>query len=391
MRLKIRHWAAALCLGATLGIGAAIAAAAPAAADDGSPSARNTKTVGAKAVSAAAKPAPGRRMAGRNGSSPRVAVSSGASPTLSVRPVALSPFTLSSRNTGAAELSGITYAGGTTFYSVGDNGATSIWQLYTSLATPPGGIRSGFVASGISAPALGGDSEGIALTPSGTGVWVSDEIASTITEFSLSDGSVTGSVAVPAIYRPANVQGNFGLESLTYSAGSLWTGNEEALRSDGPLSTTTAGSWVRIQKFAGPAFTPSIQYAYRTDPIAELSPFTDAERSGLVDMVALPDGRLLSLERELGGFLPVFRSRIYLVDLTGATDVSDIPSLTDGGFTAITKSLLWQGYFAFVNFEGMALGPQRSDGSYSLLMVSDDGGGLLGQRQTLLTLDLRTA
>lgn len=368
-------------LAAALGAGAAIACAAPASADD----VRHTKTIAAKPVSAAAKPASSRR------SSPRAAVASGAAPTLSVRPVALSPFTLSSGRTGAAELSGITYAGGTTYYSVGDNGATSIWQLYTALATPPGGIRSGAVASGISAPGLGRDSEGIALTPSGAGVWISDEIDSTITEFSLADGSVTGAVAVPAVYRPANVQGNFGLESLTYGAGALWTGNEEALRSDGSLATTTAGSWVRLQQFTGPGFTPSTQYAYRTDPIQELSPFTDAERSGLVDMVALPDGQVLSLERELGGFLPVFRSRIYLIGFDGATDISGVASLTDGGFTPVTKSLLWQGYFAFVNFEGMTLGPQQPDGSYSLLMVSDDGSGLLGQRQTLLTLNLRIA
>ena len=384
MRPKIGLWAAALGVGATLGLGAALAAAAPAAADDGSVSARHTKPAAGKAVSS-------RRSAAKTGFAPRAAVTSGASPTVSVRPVALSPFSLSSNGTGAAELSGIAYAGGTTYYSVGDNGAASIWQLYTSLATPPGGIRSGFVATGISAPALGRDSEGIALTPSGAGAWVSDEIASTITEFSLSDGSMIGSVAVPAIYRPANVQGNFGLESLSYAAGALWTANEEALRSDGSLSDTATGSWVRIQKFAGAGFTPSTQYAYRTDPIAELSPFTDAERSGLVDLVALPDGQVLSLERELGGFLPVFRSRVYLIDFTGATDVSAVPSLADGGFTALGKTLLWQGYFAFANFEGVALGPQQSDGSYSLLLVSDDGSGALGQRQTLLTLNLRTA
>ncbi len=389
MRPGIGVWAATLGAGTALGIGAAIATAAPASADDVPASARTAKPAAAKTVSAQAKTTGPRRNTARTGSLPRAAVSSGASPAPAIPTVALSQFSLSSGSTGAAELSGLTYAGGTTYYSVGDNGADSIWQLYTSLATPPGGIRSGLVASGISAPALGADSEGIALTPSGTSAWVSDEIASTITEFSLVDGSRVGSVAVPAIYRPTNVQGNFGLESLSYAAGALWTGNEEALRSDGSLSTTAAGSWVRIQKFTGPGFTPSIQYAYRTDPIAEMSPLTDAERSGLVDMVALPDGHVLSLERELGGFLPVFRSRIYLVDFTGATDIADVPSLSEGGFTPVSKTLLWQGYFAFTNFEGMALGPQQSDGSYSLLMVSDDGGGILGQRQTLLTLNLR--
>lgn len=367
MNLDARLWVAA----AALGIGAAIAAAAPASAEVTDGPATRAKVSAAKAVSSHHRTA-----------------RSGASPALSVRPAALSPFSLSSRGTGAAELSGITYGGGTTYYSVGDNGAKSIWGLYTSLASPPAGIRSGFVSSGITAPALGRDSEGIALTPSGNSVWVSDEIDSTITEFSLTDGSKIGSVAVPAIYRPANVQGNFGLESLAYGAGALWTGNEEALRSDGSLSSTTAGSWVRVQKFTGSDFAPATQYAYRTDPISALSPFTDAERSGLVDVVALPNGQVLSLERELGGFLPIFRSRLYAIDFTDATDVSSVPSLTDGGFTAVTKTLLWQGYFALTNFEGITLGPLRPDGSYSLLLVSDDGSGILGQRQTLLTLGL---
>lgn len=366
MNIDARIWMAAV----ALGFGAAIAAAAPASAD-------NTTS-----------PAPHRPVA-RHDSRPRAAVQTSSAAGLSVRSTALSPYALSSGSTGAAELSGLTYAGGTTYYAVGDNGADSIWQTYTSLTPSLGGIRTGYVATGVRAPALGTDSEGIALTPSGSGVWVSDEVASTISEFSLSDGSKVGAVAVPAIYRPANVQGNFGLESLTYGANTLWTGNEEALRTDGALSSTTAGSWVRIQKFTGPDLTPVEQYAYRTDPIAELSPFTDAERSGLVDLVALPDGRVLSLERELGGFLPVFRSRIYLIDFAGATDVSTWASLADGGFTATGKTLLWQGYFAFLNFEGIALGPQLSDGSYSLLMVSDDGSGILGQRQGLLSLSLR--
>ena len=360
---------------AVLGFGAAILAAAPASADR-SDGARATATGEHHPVA-------------RRDSRPRARVQTGSATGLSVKPVALSPYAFSSGTTGAAELSGLTYAGGTTYYAVGDNGAKSIWQTYTSLTPALGGIRTGYVAAGITAPALGTDSEGIALTPSGAGVWVADEVASTISEFSLSDGSKVGTVAVPAVYRPANVQGNFGLESLTYGAGALWTGNEEALRTDGALSTTTAGSWVRIQKFTGPDLAPDGQYAYRTDPIAELSPFTDAERSGLVDMVALPDGRVLGLERELGGFLPVFRSRIYLIDFTGATDVSAWPSLADGGFTATGKTLVWQGYFAFLNFEGVTLGPQLSDGSYSLLMVSDDGSGILGQRQGLLSLTLR--
>jgi hypothetical protein len=299
-------------------------------------------------------------------------------------------FSLSSGSTGAAELSGITYAGGTSYYAVGDNGAKSIWQLSIAINSTNGRITSGSVTGAISAPGMGGDSEGIALRPGGNSVWISDEVDSTITEFSLSTGSNAGSVTVPTIYKPSNVQNNMGLESLSYGAGKLWTANEEALVPDGSLSTTSAGSWVRLQQFGGANFSALGQWAYRTDSISAMSPFTTAERSGLVDLLALPTGGVLALERELGGsFVPDFRSRIYELDFTGSTDVTSFSSLNAGGFTSVGKTLLWQGDFASTNFEGMTLGPELDNGAFSLLLISDNGSGASGQRQDLYSFTLQ--
>lgn len=379
-----QHRAAYLgALALALGLGAAIAAQAPRASADTSPSdsARSTSTASAQVsrpARTAARPVPRGSVAPVTGE-----------PALTITRSGQSPLVLRSGSTGATELSGITYAGGTNYYAVGDDGAPTIWQVYTSLDSRSGRVRSTLVTGGFSAPELGSDSEGIALGPSGNRVWVSDEVASTINEFSLDTGQKTGSVAVPNIYRPANVQNNMGLESLTYGAGRLWTANEEALRSDGALSTTAAGSWVRIQEFDGPDLTARRQYAYRTDPISRLSPFVSVERSGLVDLLALPNGQILALERELGGYLPRFRTRIYLVDFTGASDVAELSSLASGsGFTAVGKTLLWQGDTGFSNFEGITLGPRLSDGSYALLLVSDDGIGAMAQRQDSFSLIL---
>ena len=41
------------------------------------------------------------------------------------------------------------------------------------------------------------------------------------------------------------------------------------------------------------------------------------------------------------------------------------------------------------DFEGITLGPRLSDGSYSVLLVSDDGAGESRQRQDLYSLVLR--
>jgi hypothetical protein len=283
---------------------------------------------------------------------------------------------LSSGATAAAELSGITHAGGTIYQAVGDNGAATIWTLSIGLDPATGWINSAGVTGGIAAPGLGVDSEGIAYRAASGTVFVSDEVASTIREFSLTTGGLVGSVAVPAIYAPSNVQSNMGLESLAFGPGGLWTANEEALVPDGPLSTTTAGSWVRIQQF-DESLAAVGQWGYRTDPITALNPFISAERSGLVDILPWSGTELLVLERELGGaVVPQFRSRLYLVDTTTGSDVSALAAIDAGGFTPLAKTLLWERSFASSNFEGMTFGPALDDGSRSLLLISDDGGGL---------------
>lgn len=283
---------------------------------------------------------------------------------------------LSSGATLAAELSGITWAGGTTYHAVGDNGAKAIWRLSITLDPATGRITGApSVTGALAAAGLGSDSEGIAYRSTTGSVFVADEVASTITEFSLADGGTRGSVSVPAIYAPANVKSNMGLESLAWGPGGLWTANEEALAPDGPLATTAAGSWVRIQRF-DQSLAPAGQWGYRTDPISADSPFTTLERSGVVDILPWTATELLVLERELGGaFLPTFRSRLYFVDTTTAGDTSTLPTIGSGGFTPLGKSLLWEGVFGLSNFEGMTFGPRLADGSRSLLLISDNGGG----------------
>lgn len=282
---------------------------------------------------------------------------------------------LSSGSTAAGELSGITWTGGTDYLAVGDNGAQSLWRLSVALDSSTGRITSAAVTGGIAA-ALGSDSEGIAYRAATDSVFVADEVASSITQFAATSGTALGGVAVPAIYAAANVQSNMGLEALAYGPGGLWTANEEALGPDGSLATTSAGTWVRIQRFDA-ALAAAGQWAYRTDPISALSSFTTAERSGVVDVLPWTASTLLVLEREFGGsVIPDFRSRLYGVDVTNASDVSAVASLAGGGFTPLAKTLLWEGAFGTSNFEGMTFGPTLADGGASLLLVSDNGGGI---------------
>ena len=280
-----------------------------------------------------------------------------------------------------AGLSGLCYAGGTQFYAVDDSGG--VMQPATISVSPASGAIT--AASFASALTLGGaDLEGIAYNPARNSVLVSDETGATIKEYTLT-GTLRSSVNVPTVL--TSYRSNFSLESLTVRGDGLemWTCNEEALYNagtgvnDGPLSTPSAGSVVRLQRFSrsnvNGVWAASGQWAYLTEPYGKDSSLTEAERSGVSDLCVLPDGTLLVLERTLGYatfFVPTFENRIYKVDFTGATDTSAITSLAGATYTRVTKTKLWSNNFSVsYNFEGLCLGPRLDGEATSLLMIAD--------------------
>jgi hypothetical protein len=105
----------------------------------------------------------------------------------------------------------------------------------------------------------------------------------------------------------------------------------------------------------------------------------------VVELVHLPVSGVLVLERSFaaGGF----RTRIYSVDVAGATETSAIASFEETTVTPVTKTLLYEAAGLLENFEGLALGPQLANGDFSLLLVSDDGG-LFGRSVRALRLRL---
>lgn len=290
----------------------------------------------------------------------------GALPKLEVAGVG--GMTLPAGEAGATQLSGLSHIDGDAWLAVSDT-TGEIFRLTIQLDPVTGAITSAGVTSGLELEDAK-DLEGVAYDPSTQTAWVSDESGPAIRRHDLTTGAIVQTLTMPTVFE--NVRPNLSLESLSRNptSGDLWTANEEALSVDGPVSSEEAGSVVRLQKF-DPSGAPAGQWAYVTEPIRAVS--STVERSGVSDLVALPDGRLLVLERELATALPAFMSRLYLVDFEGATDISTLDGLTDETYTPVTKSLLWSSGFIADNFEGIGLGPKLNDGSYSLLLVSDDG------------------
>jgi hypothetical protein len=251
-------------------------------------------------------------------------------------------------------------------------------------------------------------------------------------------------IRLPEAFR--HCRPNLALEALALSADGriLWTANEGPLPEDGPEPTTKHGARIRLYGLPVCSFLPVPGFAsskqappaeqaepafrfYELDPATGTSlPHLPAPFNGLAELCALPDGRLLALERSYG-----FRTRgdsdprgsliaisIYLVDPLhaepagggsgeaqpppveshaefaesteleshaesaepaepgGASSPSEpLPSDARTAAAArppvLAKTLIWRGLTGRSNYEGMTLGPELADGSRVLLLVAD--------------------
>ncbi|MEX2316936.1 MAG: esterase-like activity of phytase family protein [Pirellulales bacterium] len=286
--------------------------------------------------------------------------------------------------TGIQEFSGVTYLGPADgglerFAAIQDDG--NLIVVFDVSVAADGALKSA-TAVGKRSIAPAADYEGIVFTGATRNtVFVSEESTPGVHEHSLVTGRRLQTVAVADIY--SSRRSNKGFEALARSAsgGVMWTVNEEALRSDGPIATQDASTVVRLQRIAdsGTGTTAGPQYAYRVEPIHAGG---IGAASGVTELVMLPDDTLLSLERSSIAGMPLFRSSIFAIDFDGATDISGAEfadGLVGKGYTPVRKKQLWSGQIGGAagqgaNFEGLTVGPRLANGNWLLLGVIDNGG-----------------
>lgn len=243
----------------------------------------------------------------------------------------------------------------------------------------------------------GKDREGLALEPATESVWIANEWTGadvhhpSVAKHDIKTGRMlalvrTDSDSLLQVF--GRIRYNLGFESLTrkFDGSGYWTANEGPLLVDSRRVTDSTGAVVRLLSFDG-AMHPAAQYAYRIDSFSRRisSPFflAGSEVNGLSELAALPDGRLLALERAFAGDstgAANFRDRIYLVDTAGATDVSrgDLAGgLNERTYTPARKTMLWEMNSGFTNsnFEGMTLAGRLDDGAQLLLLIADNDKG----------------
>lgn len=268
---------------------------------------------------------------------------------------------------GGTDLSAIAWTGGDQFFVV-SNRVKGLFPLKLHVDAESGRVSDAEFGKKIPVNTEESDFEGLIYMPSKNRFYVSTESRSRIVGFDL-EGDATFKVEVPRIYR--QTRSNKSLESLAWSEAreEMWTANEDALECDGETSSRESGALVRLQKFDS-KLEPAGQFAYRTEPsVIRIG----HQGTGVTDMAVLPNGELLVLERVL---TVGFCVKIFRVELDGATDIAGRDSLKDAeDVVPVKKHLLFERLSGANNFEGMTIGPKLADGSFSVILVADNGGG----------------
>lgn len=176
----------------------------------------------------------------------------------------------------------------------------------------------------------------------------------------------------------AGVHSNKAFEALTSVPGKkiILTANESPLVQDKLFK----GKIVRIVRLAEDNtgnYVADAEFAYPLDNLGE---------NGLVELVALNDSRILTLERNFDPFQQKITAAIYEVNISNARNYIDVHSFKEeeklGKVETLNKKLLLnldnllemlpKGIRKIDNFEGMALGPKLPNGKQSLILVTDN-------------------
>lgn len=187
-------------------------------------------------------------------------------------------------------------------------------------------------------------------------------------------------------------RGNAVFEGSTFSLdyASYFVCMEGPLYEDGPMPAFDyKGAPVRIIKFDSKTKKPVAQFAYLSDGVAHApNPSNGFYINGVDEIVSIGKNKFLVVERSYSAGMHQNTIKIFLVDISNATDVSSLSGLnTAKNFMPATKKLLLNlddlGRY-IDNIEGITMGPALPNGNRSILMVADNNFSDLQKTQVLL-------
>ena len=319
-------------------------------------------------------------------------------PIFSARP--LKAYNMNRRGIATANYSGITRILGNHYAIVSDTEASDgFYDFYISLNPQTGRVvkveRGAFRANPNPAKNSDGsvfrrDTEGVAYCPWRNTVFISGEADQRIIEYDTLGNPTGHELAIPEWCSSKSILYNRGFEALTYSPATsrFYTMTESPLKADGHIvcaATPRAPQLLRLLAFSDSLALCS-QKVYAMEP-ATATQFRHYYTYGVSAMTALPDGRLLVLEREINiprrAWSGSVRHRLYIVNpATGSELSANAPISTLRPQEYVSKRLLTEFttqlnllHTKLGNYEGLCLGPRLADGSYTLLLINDSQAG----------------
>src|SRR6218665_142930 len=148
----------------------------------------------------------------------------------------------------------------------------------------------------------------------------------------------------------------------------LYVSMEQPVYQDGAIPTTTSqGAPIRITKYNSRTKKAVAQYAYQLDKVAtEPKPANGFFINGLDEILWIGNNRFLLLERSYSTGTPQNTIKVFLADISGATNILNRESIAGSNdYSLVSKKLLLNlnDLNRFVdNVEGITLGPVLPNG-----------------------------
>jgi hypothetical protein len=185
---------------------------------------------------------------------------------------------------------------------------------------------------------------------------------------------------------------NSAFEGITFDEtfSNVFVAMEEPLFEDGPRADTVEnGATSRIYKFDVRTGKSTAQFAYPLEKVAfPPSPKNKFRINGISEILHAGNDELITVERSFStGRLPC-TVKVFLTDISTATDISDVPSLKDtSAIQTVRKKLLYNlddlGIY-IDNVEGVSFGPILPNGNRTLIFITDNNFNWFEKTQLLL-------
>ena len=198
----------------------------------------------------------------------------------------------------------------------------------------------------------------------------------------------------PALKMKATESGprrNGVLEGMSFANNykTLYVSVEEPLYEDGPRADVVENNaFIRILKFDVAGKNCVAQYAYKLEPVAYAAkPESEFKINGVPDILSVGNDKLLVIERSFSTGRISCTIKVFIADLSNATDISTAPLKDNPSFTPAKKTLLLNmdklGIYTD-NIEGVTFGPVLPNGHKTLLFIADNNFNMLEKAQILL-------